>query len=103
MPEFNVIILSGTLKSSSEMSNTDLLSEFLAKHLLAYDTETEIIRLIDYDIRPRVYTEVDSDDWSIIYKKIMAADIVVFATHVWSKKYFLDLLVMVERRLVIQN
>jgi multimeric flavodoxin WrbA len=83
MTRLNAIILVGTLKISSEMSNTDLLSEFLAKHLLAYDAITEVIRFVDYDIRPGVYTKVNSDAWPSIYEKIMAADIVVFATPVW--------------------
>lgn len=83
MPELNAIILVGTLKTSSEISNTDLLSEFFAKHLLTYGVRSEIIRLIDYDIRPGVYTRVDSDDWPAIYEKIMVTDIVVFATPVW--------------------
>ena len=39
--------------------------------------------MADYDIRPGVYTKVDSDDWPQIYEKIMVADIVIFATPVW--------------------
>jgi CheY-like chemotaxis protein len=84
MPKLNAIILVGSLKSSSsEISNTDLLSEFFAKHLLTYEVKSEIIRLVDYDIRPGAYTRVDSDDWPAIYEKIMSADIVIFATPVW--------------------
>lgn len=82
MTKLNAIILVGTLKTRPEISNTDLLSEFLAKHRLAYDTKTEIIRLVELDIRPGVYTKVDSDDWPTIYEKIMAADIIIFATPV---------------------
>jgi hypothetical protein len=52
MIKLKAIILVGTLKISSEMSNIDLLSEILAKHLLAYNAITEVIRLVDYDIRP---------------------------------------------------
>ena len=83
MAKLNSIILSVTLKSSSEISNTDLLSEFFAKHLLAYEVKSEVIRLVDYDIRPGVYTRVDSDNWPALYEKIMAADIIIFATPVW--------------------
>jgi multimeric flavodoxin WrbA len=79
----NAIILVGTLKTSSEISNTHLLSEFLAKHLTSYETESEFIKLADYNIQPGVYTRIDSDDWPAIYEKIMAADIVIFATPVW--------------------
>lgn len=62
MTKLNAIILVGTLKTSSEISHTDLLSEYLAKHLITYGVNNEIIRLVDYDIRPGVYTKVDSDD-----------------------------------------
>lgn len=83
MSKLKAIILVGTLKASSEISHTYLLSEFLAKHLTTYDTECKIIKLIDYDIRPGVYTNIDSDDWPTIYEKILAADIIIFATPVW--------------------
>ena len=67
MPKLNAVILVGTLKSSSEISNTYPLSEFLAKHLTTYETENEIIRLVDYNIWPGVYANIDSDDWPTIY------------------------------------
>jgi hypothetical protein len=31
------------------------------------------MKLIDYDLRPGVYTKVDSDDWPATYEKIVAA------------------------------
>ena len=52
-------------------------------HLKAYETESEIIRLADYNIKPEVYTHVDSDDWSEIFEKILSADMILFATPVW--------------------
>ena len=39
MTKLNVVILVGTLKSSPEISNTHLLSEFLAKHPTTYETK----------------------------------------------------------------
>jgi hypothetical protein len=51
-----------TLKTSSEVSNSDLLSEFLAKHLITYEVKSENIILIDYNIQPGVYTRIDSDE-----------------------------------------
>lgn len=54
------------------------------------NTDTEIIRLIDYNIKPGVYTQVESetdaeeradknndndkDEWPLIFEKILAAD-----------------------------
>jgi hypothetical protein len=31
------------------------------------------MKLIDYDLRPGVYTKVDSDDWPATFEKIVAA------------------------------
>ncbi len=83
MSKLKAIFLVGTLKGGPEVSNTYTLSEFLAKHLSSYDTESEIIRLADYNIRPGVYTNIDSDEWPEILKKVLVADIVIFATPVW--------------------
>lgn len=83
MSKLKAVILVGTLKHSTEISNTYILSEFLAKKLERCKTEVEIIRLADYDIKPGTYTRVDSDDWTTIFEKILAADIIIFATPVW--------------------
>ncbi|MDP9210522.1 MAG: NAD(P)H-dependent oxidoreductase, partial [Thermoproteota archaeon] len=72
-----------TLKHSKERSHTHLLSEFLAKHLTNFQTDSEVIRLIEYNIDPGVFTTVNADDWPMIFKKIIASDIVIFATPVW--------------------
>jgi multimeric flavodoxin WrbA len=77
------LFLVATLKPNSEISNTLTLAEFLAKHLESYETETKIIRLNDFDIRPGTYTNVASDDWLQIFEQIMTADIIIFATPVW--------------------
>jgi multimeric flavodoxin WrbA len=83
MVKLKAVFLQGTLKTSTETSNTHILSEFLANHLKSFDTESEIIRLADHNIKPGVYTNVDSDDWPAIFEKILNADIVIFATPVW--------------------
>jgi multimeric flavodoxin WrbA len=45
------------------------------------------MRLIDYDIKPRAYTNVknssNDDDWPAILEKILASQIIIFATPVW--------------------
>jgi multimeric flavodoxin WrbA len=38
---------------------------------------------LDFQPQPGVYTRVDSDDWPVLYEKIIAADIIIFATPVW--------------------
>jgi multimeric flavodoxin WrbA len=83
MAKLKSVFLLGTLKASTEISNTQILSEFLANHLKSNDTESEIIRLADYNIKPGVFTSIDSDDWPAIFEKILEAEIVIFATPVW--------------------
>jgi multimeric flavodoxin WrbA len=84
MSKLKAIILVGTLKGTSEESNTSILSQFLVKHFSIYDTECEIVRLADYNIKPGTYTNIDSgDNWPTILKRILDVDIVIFATPVW--------------------
>jgi multimeric flavodoxin WrbA len=83
MTKLKALLLVGTLKATRELSNTYILSEFLVKHLEKFETECEIIRLVDYNIKAGVYTKIDADDWPLIYEKIMLSDIIIFATPVW--------------------
>jgi multimeric flavodoxin WrbA len=83
MARVKALFLVGTLKSKSEVSNTRLLSEFLAKHLKSKEVESDIVHLADYNILPGVYTTIDKDDWPMILDRILASDIIIFATPVW--------------------
>lgn len=84
MARLTALFLVGTLKSKSDVSNTRLLSEFLAKHLESNEVQSDIVHLADYNILPGVYTNVgNNDDWPMIFEKILASDIVIFATPVW--------------------
>ncbi|WP_196777381.1 flavodoxin family protein [Candidatus Nitrosocosmicus hydrocola] len=84
MSKIKAVILLGSLKTGSEDSNTLLLSQFLVKQFSSFESECEIIKLADYDIKPGTYTIIDSgDDWPSILGKMLAADIVIFATPVW--------------------
>lgn len=59
------------------------MSEFLAKHLESKEVLSDFVPLADYSILPGVYTNVGNDDWPIIFEKILASDIIIFATPVW--------------------
>lgn len=83
MSKLKALFLVGSLKQSSEDTNTLLLSQFLAKQLSTYDTEYETVRLADYNIKPGTCTNIDSDDWPAILEKILDSNIVIFATPVW--------------------
>ena len=86
MSKLKAVYLVGTLKPSPEISNTYTLSQFLAKHLDIQGVENDIVRLIDYNIKPGTHTHVNNsndDDWPAILEKILASQIIIFATPVW--------------------
>ena len=85
MSKLKAVYLIGTLKPSPEISNTYTLSEFLARHPESQGIENDIVRLIDYNIKPGTYTNLknNDDDWPAIFEKILASEIIIFATPVW--------------------
>lgn len=76
--------LLGTLKQKiGEMgSNTEELLGQVFGELSKFGVDTEVVRLIDYDIKHGLQTDM-GDDWAGILSKIKEADIVVFATPIW--------------------
>jgi multimeric flavodoxin WrbA len=77
------IILLATLKKEG-LSNTETLSEFLAEKMRAEGIDVETVKLVDHNIPPGTYSDMGGgDEWPAILKKIMAADIVIFATPIW--------------------
>jgi multimeric flavodoxin WrbA len=78
------IFLLGTLKKKQVLSHTQAMCEVVAEIFKSQENvDSEIIRLRDYDIQPGVKTEIDGDDWPKILKKMLRADIIIFATPVW--------------------
>lgn len=77
------LILLGTLKKTGT-SNTEALSEFLANVMQGHDVDVEIIRLVDHNILPGTESDMGTgDDWPMILEKILASQILIFATPVW--------------------
>ena len=83
-PPLKAIFLLGTLKKKQVLSHTLTLCEVVAEILKSQEgVESEIIRLRDYDIQPGTNTEIDNDDWPMIVDKMIASDIIIFATPIW--------------------
>lgn len=77
-----------TLKKSPEKSHTDLLIGVSAKIMQKHGVEVEVIRPIHHDIATGVYPDMrehgwKTDEWPKLYKKVMAADILVIAGPIW--------------------
>lgn len=81
------IALNCTLKpgSADEPSSTDrmiaLLGEALSRHGVNL---LEVIRVADHDIKPGVTSDEGAGDaWPDLRRRILAADILIFATPIW--------------------
>jgi multimeric flavodoxin WrbA len=71
-------------RSGGEFSHTDTLCELVVECLRSYNVACEIVRLVDYNIRPGIKSNMGKgDEWPGILKKVLAADIIVFATPIW--------------------
>ncbi len=77
-----------SLKPSSKESHTQRLMDLSIAILEANKVACETVRLVDYDVPPGVQADMTEhgfakDDWPELFKKVMAADIVVVGTPIW--------------------
>jgi len=82
------IFLLGSLKRDGEWSHTRVLSELLIEKLKDNGVESEIVALIDHHIPPGLKTDMGvvdgkQDEWPGIVAKMVASDIIIFATPIW--------------------
>jgi multimeric flavodoxin WrbA len=78
------LALNCTLKRSPAPSNTDLLTKIVLGALERDGVKTELIRVVDHDVKPGVSSdEGDGDDWPSIRERILASEILVMASPTW--------------------
>lgn len=82
--ELNALSLVCSLKPSPAPSSSELIAEHLQAELQKYGVTSETVRCVDYDIKPGVEKDMgDGDQWPSIREKVLAADILIFATPTW--------------------
>ncbi len=82
--KLKALFLNCTLKKSPETSNTEAFIEHAEKVFKDLKVETEIVRVVDHDVKFGVSSdEENGDEWPKILKKIKAADILILATPIW--------------------
>ncbi len=92
-PDFSnlkALYINCTLKKSPVQSHTAGLME-VSRHIMdAEGVDSDMIRLVDYDIAPGVQPDmtkepggIKKDDWPEVYKKVKEADILVIGTPIW--------------------
>jgi multimeric flavodoxin WrbA len=86
-PKLNAVFLLATLKrkrGGSDFSHTETLSELVIEELRKHNVASEIVRVVEYDVKPGTKSNMGpGDEWPGIQEKILAADIIVFATPIW--------------------
>jgi multimeric flavodoxin WrbA len=81
-----VLAFNCSLKSARrrETSSTDVLLKQLLDALAKHGAKGEIIRAVDYDIKPGVKSDEGQDDaWPTLRKRVIDADILVLGTPIW--------------------
>lgn len=80
----SAVALVCTLKSSPATSSSALLADQALDELATHDVDGESVRIADFDIRPGVSAdEGDGDQWPLIRRRVLDADIVLLATPTW--------------------
>ncbi|MBD7956225.1 NAD(P)H-dependent oxidoreductase [Microbacterium sp. Sa4CUA7] len=78
------LVLNCTLKPSPAESSSQLLAQQVLDALASHDVQGESIRVVDHDVKPGVEADMgDGDEWPTIRGRVLAADILVFATPTW--------------------
>jgi multimeric flavodoxin WrbA len=91
------VILLGTLKKK-EPSNTGALSDFLAERLEKKGVTCETVELVNEAILPGTYSDMGmGDSWPAILEKVLAAEIIIFATPIWWGSHSSEIQRVIER------
>lgn len=78
------LFLNCTLKHSPRKSNTEALIDKAVKEYQKLDVETEVIRVIDYNIPFGINSdEGEGDQWPEINKKVKECNILIIGSPIW--------------------
>jgi multimeric flavodoxin WrbA len=86
--DLRALFINCTLKKSPERSHTQGLIDLSAHIMNRQGVHVELLRAVDHDIAAGVWPDMtehgwDGDEWPAIYRRVMAADILVIAGPIW--------------------
>lgn len=86
--DLGALFLNCTLKPSPEQSHTRALMDVSAAIMEENGVDVEVLRPVDYDIAPGVYTDMtehgwESDAWPAIQEKVVEAEILILGSPIW--------------------
>ena len=86
--KLSALLINCTLKPSPAGSSTHVLGEQVLNALAEHGVTADRIRAVDHDIRPGVQTDMGGgDQWPSLRERVLAADILVFATPTWMGQH----------------
>ncbi|MGM1064541.1 flavodoxin family protein [Saccharothrix sp. Mg75] len=78
------LALTCSLKPSPEPSSSDKIARQVLDELAAHGVEGDLLRVVDFDVRPGVETDMGGgDQWPTIRERVLAADILLLSTPTW--------------------
>lgn len=84
MTSLRALALVCTLKAAPEPSSSEVIARQVLDELGEHGVEGELMRMVDYDIRPGVEKDMGGgDEWPIVRRQLLESDIVVFSTPTW--------------------
>mgnify|MGYP000899063717 FL=1 len=83
-----VLYINCTLKKAPQKSHTGTLMDVSKTIMVNEKVQVDEIRLIDHEVPPGVYPDMTEhgygkDEWPIIFKRVMEADILIVGTPLW--------------------
>ncbi|MDP9889886.1 flavodoxin family protein [Pseudarthrobacter enclensis] len=85
MPELSAVALICTLTPSPEPSSSELMAQHILDELEGHGVATDSLRVVDHDVKRGVQVDMgNGDEWPKIHAKILAADILVLSTPIWT-------------------
>ncbi len=82
--QLKALTLICTLSPSPAESSSDKLAHDLDTEFQKYNVQNEFIRVVDFNVKPGVKTDMgDGDEWPSIRQKMLEADIFIIATPTW--------------------
>ena len=100
--ELKAAFVNCTLKKSPDTSHTRGLMDLSAGIMKREGVEVDHVRFIDHDVATGIYPDMTehgwkSDEWKDLYKRIIAADILVVGTPIWLGEESSEAQKLVER------
>lgn len=84
MANLKALVLNCTLKPSPAESSSELLATEIISSLAKHDVDSEMVRVVDRNIRFGVSTdEGDGDEWPALREAMLGAQILVLVTPIW--------------------